>query len=34
MTIISNGDGDPARKLLGDLITTPVMAEEARAFAC
>ncbi|MCA3078497.1 MAG: hypothetical protein ING71_06905, partial [Rhodocyclaceae bacterium] len=33
MTIVCDGDRDPSRKLLGDLITTPVMAEEARA-AC
>lgn len=33
MAIVSHGDRDPARELLGDLITTPIKAEEARA-AC
>lgn len=33
MAIISHGDRDPTRELLGVLVAPPIMAEEARA-AC
>ena len=33
MAIVSNGDRDPAREVLGDLIAPPVMAERSCA-AC
>ena len=31
MAVVGNGDRDPARELLGDLITAPIMAERSRA---
>ena len=34
MAVISHGDRDRARELLDDLITTPIMADEARAAFC
>ncbi|WP_192576350.1 hypothetical protein [Candidatus Phycosocius bacilliformis] len=31
MAVVGNGDRDPARELLGDLIAPPIMTERSRA---